>query len=444
MSTRAACRRVLALLAFLLPAVQAPDPDLGSDLRLVSRRPDGRAADGRSGLHGLALSGDGRRLLFGSEADDLVAGDGNRQPDVFLREDTGALQLLSRGADGRPGDAPSRDPALSGDGRWAAFASHARNLDPAKTAPWSDVFLVELETGRRLRVSRGPAGGDGTGNSARPALSHGGRRLVFESHADNLVPGDTNRAADVFLYDRTTGRLRRLSQAADGGQASGHSTHPSISADGRFVSFTSDAPDLVPGDDNGAPDVFVVELATGAVERVNVEGRAGDDTAVELAAGRLRRSSLSRDGRHVAFLARAADARSPADDAADAHLAAQVYVRDRQTGETRRISGDGAGGPADDACFAPTLSADGRTVAFLSRARNLHPDDGDHVADLYLHDLASGRTSIVSCGRVPGERGDCEAVALSADAGTLLFASRGSDLAPQDDNFTADVFLQER
>ena len=157
--------------------------------------------------------------------------------------------------------AAAHSPAISADGRFVAFVSFATNLVPGDTNDATDVFVRDRQTGTTRRVSLGPGGVQGNGGSAGPAISANGRFVAFFSAATNLVPGDTNGTADVFVRDRQTGTTRRVSLGPGGVQGDGDSVGAAISADGRFVAFESDATNLVPGDTNGAPDVFVRSLA---------------------------------------------------------------------------------------------------------------------------------------------------------------------------------------
>jgi Tol biopolymer transport system component len=153
----------------------------------------------------------------------------------------GATERVSLGPNGVQGDGPSEDTALSADGRFVAFGSEASTLVPDDTNGGSDVFVHDRQTGRTTRVSVGPNGRQSNNGSYQPALSAGGRVVAFTSLASNLVPGDTNDAPDVFVRDRQTGTTRRVSVSSGGAQGNAYSYTPSISADGRFVAFASDA-----------------------------------------------------------------------------------------------------------------------------------------------------------------------------------------------------------
>src|SRR5439155_1719694 len=217
------------------------------------------------------------------------------------------------------------------------------------------VIVHDRQTGTTERVSVDSAGTQANGDSTEVALSADGRFVAFISVAPDLVTGDTNGVADVFVHDRQTGTTERVSVDSAGTQANGASTGVALSADGRFVAFTSVAPDLVTGDTNGAADVFVHDRQTGTTERVSV------DSAGTQANGASFGGAMSADGRYVAFTSAAPDL-----VAGDTNGAMDVFVHDRQTGTTERVSVDSAGNQVNGSSFGGALSADGRFVAFTS------------------------------------------------------------------------------
>src|SRR5437867_2780916 len=206
--------------------------------------------------------------------------------------------------------------------------------------------------GATERVSVDSAGTQANGASSGVALSADGRFVAFTSAAPDLVAGDTNGATDVFVHDRQTGVTERVSVDSAGNQVNGSSFGGVLSADGRFVAFTSVAPDLVTGDTNGAADVFVHDRQSGTTERVSV------DSAGTQANGASFGRALSADGRFVAFTSAAPDLVT-----GDTNGAMDVFVHDRQTGTTERVSVDSAGNQGNGTSIGGALSADGRFVA---------------------------------------------------------------------------------
>ena len=219
-----------------------------------------------------SVSAGGRLIAFRSFAENLVGDDRNLRADVFVRDDdTGTTEIDNVSSSGSQADGVTFRGMLSGDGRFVGFRSRAGNLVPDDTNDALDAFVHDRLLGRTRRVSVATDGaqadargfdGDGRGNlfMSRPFLSANGRYAAFTSRAPNLVPGDRNGEPDVFVHDLKTGRTICVSVAADGGQAKGGSFVSGISADGRVVAFTSYANNLVPGDTNGRKDVFVVYL----------------------------------------------------------------------------------------------------------------------------------------------------------------------------------------
>jgi Tol biopolymer transport system component len=205
-----------------------------------------------------AISADGRYVVFDSGSSNLVPGDTNSQADVFLHDrQAHTTRRISVSKNGTQGDGPSTMASISADGTYVAFGSSASNLIDGATVTQIGVYIVNTMTGVVQRVSVASDGTEGNGISAAPNISADGRYVAFMSNASNLVPGDTNGAYDVFVRDTGAGITYRVSVASGGGQSNGRSEAPRISADGRYVAFVSEATNLVPGDTNGQPDVFV-------------------------------------------------------------------------------------------------------------------------------------------------------------------------------------------
>ena len=382
-----------------------------------------------------ALSADGRFVAFESVATNLVPGDTNGFGDVFVHDRmTGTTERVSVALDGTQGNARSLSPALSADGRFVAFASTASNLVAGDTNGRQDVFVRDRMTGTTERVSVASDGTQGNASSYTPALSADGRFVGFNSDADNLVPGDTNASTDVFVHDRMTGTTERVTVASNGTQGNSDSFTPALSADGRFVTFESDADNLVPGDTNGSTDVFVHDRQTGKTERVSVtsNGTQGNSDSFTRA--------LSADGRFVAF---ESDAHNLVPG--DTNGSTDVFVHDRLTGTTKRVSVTSDGTQGNGGSDFPVLSADGRFVAFESDAHNLVPGDTNGFTDVFVHDRLTGTTERVSVAS-DGTQGDSASVhpAISADGGIVAFNSAATNLVPSDTNAAVDVFVRVR
>jgi Tol biopolymer transport system component len=369
-----------------------------------------------------------------------------------------------------------RAPAISADDRWVAFAS-------GDTNGRTDVFVYDRQTATTTLASVGPGGVGGNGFSDEAAISADGRSVAFSSSASNLVAGDTNGSKDVFVRDRQAAATTRVSVGTGGTQGNNASYSPAISADGRWVAFASSASNLVAGDLNNVDDVFVHDRQTGTTTPVSV-GPAG---AQALSASRS--PAISADGRWVAFDSGASNL-----VAGDTNGADDVFVHDRQTGATTRVSVGPGGAQANAGSYDAALSADGRWVAFVSYASNLVAGDTNGARDVFVHDQQTGATTHVSMGtylsispaisadgrwvafarerhfptqlnvwlhdRQTGETTVVAAgslprpfidlgpssgsPAISADGGWVAFVSMASDLVPDDTNDATDVFVYGR
>jgi hypothetical protein len=269
-------------------------------------------------------------------------------------------------------------PSLSCDGRFVLFTSKATNLVPGDTNRAYDVFVRDLSANLTHRVSEGPGHVQANGDSFGGGISCDGRFVVFWSGASNLVPGDTNGHSDVFIRDRAQGTVRRLSVSPGGAQANGSSGSAVISADGRFIAFVSGASNLVHRDTNRADDVFVRDRAHRRTGRVSL-GPGG----VQLAhGGRLTAlSGMSPDGRFVTFTTQAPNVLPP-------HVLQAVFLRDRGRARTTLVSHRASGAPyriggsLDEGLRAPVATG-GRVVVFSAEFSDFN-DVG-----LFIHTAAT-------------------------------------------------------
>lgn len=381
-----------------------------------------------------AVSADGRFVAFASEAGNLVSNDSNDLPDVFLHNSqTGATIRVSVAYDGGDPDGASDWPAISADGRFVAYQSFADNILLIDNNMEPDIFVYDRQTGTTERASLTSGGNPAAGASYEPALSADGRYVAFTSSAINLDPADEDPAYDVFLHDRQTGHTELVSFNAAGTGGAGFTSAPALSADGRFVAFSSSAADVVPGDDNDLEDVFIRDRQTGTTARVSVAAGGGD------ANGDSYEPSLSADGRFVAFWSLAGNLTGD-----DGGGWANVYVRDRQTGQTALLSRGDGGDPPDGHSSRPRLSADGRTVVYESEATNLTGDpDDNQVADVFLTDRQTGATARLSVGAAGPGDGESLRPAISPDGGFVAFHSDAANLVGDDGNGVTDIFLRD-
>jgi TolB protein len=325
------------------------------------------------------LSEDGARVAFTSMADNLVPGGPRLLDQVYVRRLAPArVWRVSQSSGGEPGNGPSRFVRLSGDGTAVAFVSAADNLVEGDDNGMEDVFLHDLRSGETIRISEASEGAEADGASYAPSLSRDGGLVAFASEATNLVAADRNGVADVFVRDIASGRIERISLAAGGGELSARSDAPALSATGRFVAFSSESDELVPGDRNGERDVFLYDRETHRTVLVSVaEGGGGANGASD-------NPVVSEEGSKLGFVSMASNL-----VAADRNERPDVFLRDLEGGQTVRLSVGADGGEADEesGTFGVAMSADGSCAAFDSYASNLVPDDGDGMVDVFVRQL---------------------------------------------------------
>jgi len=287
--------------------------------------------------------------------------------------------------------------------------------------------------GTTVRISVSSAGLETSGDCDLPSISADGNLVAYSSSGDNLVPGDTNFRDDVFLRNLSAGTTERLSLTNGGGQGNSGSDEPVLSPDGRYLSFDSDANNLVPGDTNASEDVFVRDRLLGTTERVSVSssGAEGNDDTGQ--------SSISADGRFVSFYSIATNL-----VANDTNALGDVFVHDRQTGTTVRVSVSSSGTQADLGSISGWLSADGHALVFVSYATNLVAGDTNGVPDIFRHDLLLGTTERVSLSSA-GAQADLGSTTdfLSADGRFVAFGSDATTLVPGDTNAVGDIFVRD-
>jgi uncharacterized repeat protein (TIGR01451 family) len=392
-----------------------------------------------------AISADGRYVAFASLADNLVPGDTNVSSDIFVRDRlTGVTERVSVSNTGRQGDANSGfleglgAPSISADGRFVAFDSNATNLVRGDRNNAPDVFVRDRVTGTTTRVSVTSTGAEASGT--QPSISADGRFVAFLSFADNLAPGDSNFTADVFVHDRQTGVTQRISQAPDGSDAQGQSLFaPQLSADGRFVYFSSFASNMTEPaepDANSDVDAFLFDRLTGQMTAVT--SNAGDPNSFVTQHGVA--ADISSDGRFMTFTTQdpgflSTDTNGFNDDA---------FRFDRSSGSYTLLSVNDAGVQADELTLAGAVSDDGRFATLVSRGTNLG-GPANFRENVYLRDVQAGTTRLVSVANdgTQGDLDSINS-AMTPDASVVAFQSRSSTFVPETQPFFAyDVFVRE-
>jgi hypothetical protein len=412
---------ILLIAAFVFPN--------GADVARAAPGDFTRATVSSSGIEGNAysyygqISANGNVVVFDSDSNNLVVDDTNEHTDIFLRNLLlGTTVRVSLNAAGEQTNNGSGTPSVSADGRFVVFESDASNLVEGDTNNFIDIFVKDMQTGIVKRASVDSSGGQANENSSYPFISGDGRYVVFQSEADNLVPNDTNGAGDVFVHDMQTGVTSGVSVAGNVG-----SFDAGISLDGRFVVFSSRASNLVLGDTNEKMDIFVYAVQTGQITRVSVNssGEQADKGASE--------PSISGDGRYVTFS-------SPSENlmAMDTMSYTYVYVHDRQTGTTSVVS-FAHGYPMYGIADSSVISADGRYIVFS------YDDKGDGMPTrwLYVHDRVTNQTKREVSASPADYMHDPILPSISGDGRFVAFASSAAVFVPGDTNGVRDIFVKE-
>lgn len=393
----------------------------------------GEESDARSS--GVATSSDGRYTVFESRATTLIPGLVPSRNSIYRHDRvTGVTALASANAAGEEANNHSNTPSISANGRFVAFASDADNLVVGDSNGVGDAFVRDMDTGIVERVSVDSSGVEGNSDSFWPRISADGLSVAFVSVASNLVGGDSNSRPDVFLHDRATSTTQLISISSAGVQANGDNNRPVVSADGAFVAWASFANNLVASDTNNTWDIFVRDVAGGVTERVSVHTNGAEANLFSQA------PSISGDGRFVAFHSQAT---TLVDN--DTNNQLDAFVRDRTLSETIRVSVNSLGDESNGESLRPSISSSGDLVVFASDANNLTLDEFGPWFDVYVHDLQTGETAIVSTSTSAGapdqNSGQNEwGLALSGDGSIAAYESAAGNLVLGDTNGVEDVF----
>lgn len=412
-----------------------------TDIQRISVDVAGNQANGVS--RNAVFSPDGTKVAFTSTANNLVAGDANSAADIFVKDlTTGVITLVSADAVGNQANGGSYNSSFSPDGTKVAFASAAGNLVAGDTNSAVDVFVKDLATGAITRASADAIGNQTNGGSYNPVISPDGMKVAFESDANNLVAGDTNGARDVFIKNLATGAITRVSTDAIGNEGDSESSKPAFSPDGTKVVFESYSANLVAtGDTFGSSELYVKDLATGAISLIST------DAAGNPGIGSSYYPVFSPDGTKVAFTSEAAGLVTPPAGGFNA-----IFVKNLITGAVIHATTDAAGNSGNSHNTAyiqlipPAFSPDGNKVAFTSNANNLVAGDTNDSEDVFIKDLTTG---IVT--RIPTDAAEFNDPdypvninfnpVFSPDGTKLLFGSIAQGLVAGDDNHNQDIFI---
>ena len=427
---RRASATALAATSLLAPAALADVGGTNGVTELASY--DSLGQFPADSCHYPSISEDGRHVAFQTQAA-LLPADTNGMDDVYVVDrQTGSVTCASTTLNGVYGNGTSAAPHISTDGRWVAFSSTSTNLQQLDSnGAMLDVFLKDLQTGTLTRVSDAHLSpSSASGHSDFPSVSDDGRFVAFHSEAVDLIANDTNNANDIFVRDMQTGLTERISEGV-WGQSNGGSFFPVISGDGTHVAFQSDASNLILFDNNGALDVFVKpdKLNPLLVSRTPL-GAPGN--------GNSGNASISTTGSHVAF-----DTDATNIDVADINGATDVYVFEVATLEMELASlaqwqAQGASGAQES-----QLARDGRSIAFAS-ASSLAPNSSPGYTNIFVRDLEADMTWTASApsGAATSATGDSDHPVLAQGGAVVAFSSDAADLVPGDPSNKDEVFVR--
>lgn len=392
---------------------------------LISVASDGTLANGNSSNS--SMSSDGRYVVFRSLARNLVP-ETTTGLQIYLRDrSAGTTELISVNESGAAGDADSSDAKVSDNGRYAVFSSYAKNLIPGVFSYKSQIYLRDRLENKNQLISKTVNGGPATAGCIYPNISADGRYVVYTCASNNLVADDTNNLLDIFVYDRITDQTQRVSVSSDGTPGNDYSLGGAfISADGRYVVFTSKASNLVANDTNDANDVFVHDRIAGTTKLISMSSDGVQGNGESSSFG----GDITPDGRLITFHSVATNLVS-----GDTNGSRDVFVHNQTTGVTDLVSIAPNGGQFSGAHMTnPNISDDGRYVAFTWN------DTYNHIA--YVRDLQTSVTTKLTFNGGAGywpehtyESG------ISSNGRYVLIHSNRPDIVAGDTNNAMDVFL---
>jgi Tol biopolymer transport system component len=421
-----ACLLLLTVIATQVPAEAATSVTL----RVSVNRSGGNANSSSSWP---SVSSNGRFIAFASYASNLVANDTNSTSDVFVRDVlAGTTKRVSVASNGAQANGPSFTPAISANGNVVAFQSYATNLVPGDTEGHADVFVHHLSTGVTRRVSVTAQGKGANDDSSEPAISGDGSVVAFSSVATNLVPQPVNATGlccDIFVRNLLTGRTTLADPMLDG-VGSGDSFSPTLSYTGRYVAFGSWGCSLVNVPCQDQSNIFRWDVSARKMTLITRSITGG------VATGCGANPAISSDGSMVAFTSDGGDLVPN-----DTNSAPDVFIRNLLTGQTKRVSVTSKGAQTNGGLGRVTMSSNARMIAFQSDAWNMVPGDSNLVSDIFVHDMQTNKTTRVSLAS-NGAQGNGPSIngAISGDGTLVAFESDADNLVQSDTNQTTDVF----
>jgi len=411
---------------------------------------DSVGAQANAGSNLPSLSHDGRYVAFASTATNLTAGGTSGARHVYVRDRQTSTTTLVTQHLGIQANGDSDAPVLSADGRYLAFHTLASNLGPLDGNGSTDVYLLDRQTNTFVVASNGLGGP--SGGSCCPGISADGRWVAFYSGAADLVLNDTNSFADAFVYDRTNiGTPVQILSVGPGGVpadfgsgfAGQGATSGQIAVSSNpngtdcYVAFQSLASNLVPGANTGFLTIYMRDTATATTSLISATSTGAPIFGDSLGVG------MSADARYVVF-----NTSAPGVVPGDTGYGG-TFIRDRIAATTTKVSRSSqqisaAGGPfMSPFPYHPSISADGRFVAFESGAANLVPNDSNNRNSIFVRDLVENRTWRVDNGPAGAQaNNECVAGWISGDGSTVAFASSSTNLVAPDTNGAVDIFVE--
>ena len=344
-----------------------------------------------------------------------------------------SIELVSKNTAGTLGNEFSDTPMVSSDGRYVFFYSDATNLVANDTNAVCDIFMRDTQLDTTTRISVSTAGAEADQCTRIFSISSDGRYVLFESEATNLVANDTNAVSDVFIRDTQLNTTTRISVSTAGVEGDGYSASGGISSNGRYVAFYSDATNLVAGDTNGFQDVFIRDTQLNTTTRVSVStaGAQGNNSSSL--------TTISNDGRYVAMLSGATNL-----VANDTNSQQDIFIRDTHANTTIRISVDSNGQESNGDSYLYSYNFEYPYFSFQSDGSNLVANDTNGVQDIFVHNIQTGQTSRVSVSTA-GVEGDGTSyyATASSDGRYVFFYSEATNLVANDTNANSDVFVRD-
>lgn len=390
---------------------------------------------GNNTNHNVAISGDGKYTAFESSASNLVANDTNSSRDIFVRDNANnTTTRVSVSSSGTEGNSDSIEPAISYSGRYVVYASYASNLVSGDTNGRYDIFLYDMQTGATTLISKTTSGTLGNQSSTYPDISADGRYIAFNSFATNLDSSISTWSGyqQVFVVDTTNGILKTVSVNASGSVGNWNSNAPSMSCDGGIIAFDTGATNLFNNDTNGYTDIIIANRVNGSTDLSSITSSGNSDSASP---------KVSCNGNYVAFGSGATNLISGITNNTQ-----NIFRYSRMDQSTELISISSSGVQANDISQRPSISDDGRYIAFDSNANNLVSNNTNNFSHIYIRDVKTNTTqfgALDSSGNLEN-KGSFRAI-LSADGSNIVYISYSSTLvtSPNNSTYTAQVYKSQ-